>query len=59
MKYENTGFCRILQRRNNIIVETLPRGKQELTHWGRDKMDAIFQTTFQMDFIERKRMNSN
>ena len=29
-----------------------------LTHWGRDKMDAIFQTTFfQMDFLEWKCMN--
>ena len=29
----------------------------ELTHWGRDKMAAIFQTTFQMDFLEWKFMN--
>ena len=28
-----------------------------LTHWGRDQMDAIFQTTFQMDFHEWNYIN--
>ena len=30
-----------------------------LTHWGRDKMDVIFQTHFEMDFREWKCMNCN
>ena len=29
----------------------------QLTHWGRDKMAAIFQTIFQMHFLEWKCMN--
>ena len=28
-----------------------------LTHWGRDKIAAIFQTTFQMHFLEWKCKN--
>ena len=37
---------------NNLTVISI------LTHWGRDKMTAIFQTTFSSAFLEWKRMNS-
>ena len=33
-------------------------GHQTLTHWGRDKMAAILQMTFQMHFLEWKCMHS-
>ena len=38
----------ILRNIKNVFV---------LTHWGRNKMDAIFQTTFQMDILEWKCVN--
>ena len=38
------------------IIQTL-QCMEELTHWGRDKMAAIFQTIFLNVFLEWKCMN--
>ena len=34
----------------NIVTTAIYRFPTQLTHWGRDKMDAIFQTTFSNGF---------
>ena len=41
----------------DLEVEDIVRDRGDLTHWGRDKMAAIFQTKFQMDFLEWKYIN--
>ena len=41
----------------NLRMQPRLRGASELTQWGRDKMAAIFQTTFSNGFREWKCMN--
>ena len=46
---------------SHYLIQCLPRSVpygplvyKELTHWGRDKMATIFQTTFEIHFLEWK-----
>ena len=42
------AYSHMIQDKDNLFI---------LTHWGRDEMDVISQTTFSMHFIEWKCMN--
>ena len=44
-------------RRHRAHYDVIVMKMEHITHWGRDKMATIFQTTFQMHFLERKCKN--
>ena len=42
-----------------FFSESLLSVSVDLTHWGRDKMDAISQPSFSTPYLEWKRLNSD
>ena len=54
MNLETTENCDF---RHTDVTEYLPERDIVLSHWDRDKMAAIFQTTFWMGFLGWKFIN--
>ena len=56
-KFHGNLFPRVHLTRNQLWSHFGSMWIMPLTHWGRDKMAAIFQTTFSTHFLELKYIN--